>query len=308
MIEMKTKVSLIKCSNDDIKKAVFNAIEKTDFKPKKVNSVIIKPNLCYYWDASTGETTDKRVVSAIIDYVRELCNPDAKIRIAEADATAMKTKYVFKMLGYTDLAKEKNVELFNLCDDDFKEIVIKTKKGPLTIPIPKSMIDSDLIINVPKLKVPRRIPLTCAMKNLFGCIHEPRKAKYHSSLHEVIAGVNGIIKPDLTVVDGVIALGKHPIKLDLIIAGTDSLAIDFVASKIIGCNNPRKIEYIRLAEKMGFGNLNVEIIGEDIDTIQNQFPKVNNFFSSLVWDLQLKGVKIYSMVTGDVVPPILGDL
>jgi uncharacterized protein (DUF362 family) len=305
---MNTKVSLIRSSKDDIKKAVYNSIEKTDFDPKKVNSVIIKPNLCYYWDASTGETTDKRVVSAIIDYVREFCNPYAKIRIAEADATAMKTRYAFKILGYTDLAKEKNVELFNLCDDDFKEIAIKTKKGSLNLRIPKSMLDSDLIINVPKLKVPRRIPLTCAMKNLFGCIHDPIKAKYHRNLHEVIAGVNGIIKPHLTVVDGIIALGKHPIKLDLIIAGTDSLAIDFVASKIIGCNNPRNIEYIRLAEKMGFGNLDVKIIGEDINYIQDQFPKVNNFLSSLLWDLQIKGVKIYTMVTGDVVPPILGDL
>jgi uncharacterized protein (DUF362 family) len=161
---MKTTVSLSRCSKGDVKKAVFEVIEKTDFKPKKVKSVIIKPNLCYYWDASTGETTDKRVVSAIIDYVREFCNPDANIRIAEADATAMKTRHVFKMLGYTNLAAEKNVELFNLCDDDFREIDAETKAGTLKIPLPKSTLDSDLIINVPKLKVPRR-----------GCIH-PTKA------------------------------------------------------------------------------------------------------------------------------------
>lgn len=172
---MKTTVSLSKCSEEDIKKSVFREIEKTESKPKKVNSVIIKPNLCYYWDASTGETTDKGVVSAIIDFVRGFCNPDANIRIAEADATAMKTRHVFKMLGYADLAAEKNVELFNLCDDDFREIDVGTKKGSLKIPIPKSMLDSDLI-NVPKLKVPRRIPLTCTMKNLFGCIHNPTKA------------------------------------------------------------------------------------------------------------------------------------
>ena len=303
-----TIVSLVKCEEENIKEAVFKAIEKTNFKPKKVNSVIIKPNLCYYWDASTGETTDRRVVSAIIDYVREFCNPNASIRIAEADATAMKTRHAFRMLGYTDLAVEKDVELFNLCDDDFEEIDIKIKGGSLKIPIPKSMINSDLIINVPKLKVPRRIPLTCAMKNLFGCIHDPIKAKYHPNLHEVIAGVNSAIKPDLTVVDGIVALGRHPIKLGLIIAGTDSLAVDFTAAKIIGCSNPRKIRYIRLGEKMGIGNLNVEIVGEDIDSIRKQFPKVNNFLFGLLWDLQLKGVKIYTTITGDVVPPVLGDL
>jgi len=304
-----TIVSLVKCEEkNDVKETVFKAIEKTNFKPKKVNSVIIKPNLCYYWDASTGETTDKRVVSAIIDYVREFCNPNASIRIAEADATAMKTRHAFRMLGYTELAAEKDVELFNLCDDDFEEIDIKIKGGSLKIPIPKSMINSDLIINVPKLKVPRRIPLTCAMKNLFGCIHDPIKAKYHPNLHEVIVGVNRAIKPDLTVVDGIVALGKYPIKLGLIIAGTDSVAIDYTAAKIIGFNNPRKIRYIRLAEKIGVGNLDVEMIGEDVNGIRKQFPKLNTFLFSLLWDLQLKGVKIYTTITGDVVPPVLGDL
>ena len=308
MSESKSTVSLSKCSEGDIKKAIFEAIENTDFKPKKVNSVIIKPNLCYYWDASTGETTDKRVVSAIIDYVREVCNPNASIRIAEADATAMKTRHAFRMLGYTDLAAEKEVELFNLCDDDFKEIDVEIKGGSLKIPIPISMINSDLIINVPKLKVPRRIPLTCAMKNLFGCIHNPSKAKYHSNLHEVIVGVNSAIKPDLTVVDGIVALGKYPVKLGLIFAGTDSLAVDFIAAKIVGCDNPRKIKYIRLAEEGGIGNLNVVTIGEDVNAIKKQFPKLNTFLFSLLWDLQLKGVKIYTTITGDIVPPILGDL
>ena len=124
----------------------------------------------------------------------------------------------------------------------------------------------------------------------------------------MIAGVNRAIKPDLTVVDGIVALGRHPIKLGLIIAGTDSSAIDYTAAKIIGYDNPRRIRYIRLAEKMGVGNLNVEIVGEDVNEIRKQFPKVNNFLFSLLWDLQLKGVKIYTKVTGDVVPPILGDI
>lgn len=305
---MKTTVSLIKCNDSEIKKAIFEAIEKTDFKPRKVNTVIIKPNLCYYWDASTGETTDKRVVSAIIDYVREFCNPDAKIRIAEADATAMKTRYVFKMLRYTDLASEKNVELFNLCDDDFREIEIKTGKGLLKIPLPECMLSSDLIINVPKLKVPRRIPLTCAMKNIFGCIHDPVKSVYHPYLHEVIAGVNSAIKPDLTIVDGIIALGKYPIKLGVIMAGTDSLAVDHTAARIIGFNDPRKIKYIRLADNIRKDKLNIKTCGEDINELRKQFPKVNNFLFSLLWDLQLKGIKIYTTVTGDVVPPVLGNL
>lgn len=124
----------------------------------------------------------------------------------------------------------------------------------------------------------------------------------------MIVGVNSIIKPDLTVVDGIVALGKYPIKLGLVIAGTDSLAVDYTAAKIIGYDNPRRIRYIWLAEKRGVGNLNVESIGEDVNSIRKQFPKLNTFLFSLLWDLQLKGVKIYTTITGDIVPPVLGDL
>lgn len=297
---MKTIISISKCEKDNVRDAVFDAIGKTDFKQKKIQSVIIKPNLCYYWDSSIGETTDKRVVAAIIDYIREFCNPNADIRKAEADATAMKTRHVFKMLGYDQLAIEKKVELFNLCDDEFEEIEIKIKNGSLRIPIPISMLNSDLIINEPKLKVPRRIQLTCAMKNLFGRIQIQIKAKYHPYLHEVIAGVNSAIKPDLIVVDAIIALGRYPIKLGVIMAGTDSLVVDITAAKIVGYNNPNRNKEVNI--------LNVEIVGDYINELKKHFKKVNNILFTLLWDLQLKGVKICTKVTGDVLPPILGDL
>jgi uncharacterized protein (DUF362 family) len=302
-------VSIQKCINNDVKTTVFNAIAGSGFKVnKKINTVTIKLNLCYYWDASTGETTDKRVVSAVIDYIREFCNPDARIILVEADATSMKTKYSFEILGYVDFAKEKNVELFNLCNDEFKNFDITLKKGTLTLPIPLILLNSDLVINMPKLKVPRRVALTCAMKNLFGAIHNPIKAKYHRHLHEVISGVSGIIKPDLVVVDGLIALGSHPLKMDLILAGTNSVSMDWVAAKIVGVSNPRKIEYIRLAEKYGYGKTDVKVVGENIEEQRKIFPRLNIFWFNLKWDLQLKGIKIYTQLTGDIIPPVLGDL
>jgi uncharacterized protein (DUF362 family) len=110
------------------------------------------------------------------------------------------------------------------------------------------------------------------------------------------------------VVDGLVALGKYPIKLGVILVGTDTLAVDFAAAKIMGYNRPRNIGYLRLADELGIGNSSIEMIGADIDTIQKQFPAVNNSLFNLLWNLQLKGVKIYTKITGDIVPPILGDL
>jgi uncharacterized protein (DUF362 family) len=83
-------VRIQRFDEENIKHAVYQAVELIEFKPNPVKSVLIKPNLCYYWDYSTGETTDPRVVSALIDYVREN-NANAEIKVVESDALAMRS-------------------------------------------------------------------------------------------------------------------------------------------------------------------------------------------------------------------------
>ena len=72
--------------------------------------------MCYYLDCSTGETTDPKFVGAFIDLIREKISPDLDIAIVESDASAMKCKYAFRMLGFEKLAQEKNVRLLNLSE------------------------------------------------------------------------------------------------------------------------------------------------------------------------------------------------
>jgi len=57
--------------------AVARALELIDFGFKKgVKKIAIKPNLCYYWKSTTGETTDPHLVEAIIDVLRMKCEVD----------------------------------------------------------------------------------------------------------------------------------------------------------------------------------------------------------------------------------------
>ncbi|MCZ2809631.1 MAG: hypothetical protein O2V44_09780, partial [Candidatus Bathyarchaeota archaeon] len=57
--------------------AVTRALELIDFDVKKeVKKIAIKPNLCYYWKSTTGETTDPHLVEAIIDILRMKCKVD----------------------------------------------------------------------------------------------------------------------------------------------------------------------------------------------------------------------------------------
>ena len=297
-------------TRDEIGDAVSRALDTLNYDLNdEIDLVVIKPNLCYYWDYSTGETTDPRVVSAVIDWVRQRIGKGVCILVAEADASAMRTKYAFRMLGYEKLSQEKNIKLVNLSEGEVidKEVVVAGEK--FVLPVNKILLDADLMINVPKLKHHRRIGLTCALKNMFGAIAKPRKYVYHNRLSSVIVGVNKMVKSNIILVDGIIGLGKTPKKVGVIMTSDDALAADFIAAKAIGYD-PSSIAYLRLGMKEKIGDVsNLNLIENPIKLkdIKKDFPTPNFLLQKLSWNLQLKMLRLYSKISKDIIPPVLDE-
>ena len=307
-----TKVVLTSTRKDftdkDIQDAVNRAFDLLDYDyPKKVETVVIKANLCYYWDYSTGETTDPRVISAIIDYLRAKFGEDVDISVAEADASAMKTRHAFKILGYQKLCQEKKVKLVNLAEGEITERQTTVKGKPITLPVNEVLLESDLLINVPKLKTHSLVGVTCAFKNMFGAISKPRKFSYHPNLDATIVAINKMVKSDICIVDGLITSSKYPKKMGLILAGDDALATDFVVAKIAGFN-PKSVGHMKLAAEEKVGNVdNVNLI-EDNTTVKEAkklFPHSSLLMHKISWGIQLRMLSLYFKLSGDVCPSFL---
>lgn len=264
-----------KFSEEDVKKTVYGALDLLDFPLIRTPKVLsLKVNLCYYWDPSTGETTDPRVVSSVIDYIRQKWNGDASIYIVESDASAVRAKHVFKMLGYEDLAAEKEVQLLNLSKDSFKEVSVSSGGRNFSFHVPRVISESDIFISMPKPKY-HLTGISCALKNQFGCNPEKRKNLLHPILSEAIVALNKIMLPNLVVVDGITVRGENPRKLGLIAAGTNPVAVDFVMAKIMGLD-PKKIEHLELAVKEGIGSVeDIAVLGSDLDHLAAGFPKMS---------------------------------
>lgn len=295
-------------SDKEIGSAVDRAIDKLDFNfNQNLRNIVIKPNLCYYWDCSTGETTDPRVVSAVIDHIRCKVGNDVSISIAEADASSMKTKYSFKVLEYDKLSRAKKVNLVNLSEGDITDVKVRVREKEFTLPVNNLLLKADLIINMPKLKTHNLTGVTCSLKNMFGAISKPRKYSYHTMLPYVIVGVNKIVKSHIILVDGITVKGSYPKKLGVIMAGDNPLATDFIAAKIMGWN-PKSVQYLRMAEQEQIGQTkDIALIEEGVKLaqIKNSFPSYNHFVHRLSWSLQLRMLRLYVAVVGDVLPPVL---
>ncbi len=270
-------VSLVKISKDTqspLKQAISQSLELINYSfDKKAKKIVIKPNLCYYWDCSTGQTTEPKFVSDLIDLLREQIAPDVNISIVESDASAMRCKYVYRMLGFEKLAEEKNVRLVNLSEVESDSVDVTCNGKAYNFSVPKIIQEADLRINIAHIKYTvDPVKLTCALKNIYGCNPYPKKFKYHKDLGNVIVALNKAMKFDLCLIDNNIAAGIAPCKMGLVMAAQDPVALDVVAAKIAGLN-PAKIGYFAVAEHEGVGKRNFATKGESLEYFRAKYPK-----------------------------------
>jgi uncharacterized protein (DUF362 family) len=272
-----SSVSLVKIQSNTIspfKEAIAQSLQLIDYKfGKNVKRVIIKPNLCYYWDCTTGQTTTPRFVSDLIDLIRQETSPDVDIAIIESDASAMRCKYAFRMLGYEKLSKEKGVQLINLTEQECINAEVTCNGKIYNFQVPKVIVGADLKINIAHIKYTvDPVKLTCAMKNIFGCNPVQKKFKYHQDLGNVIVALNKAMPFDLCLIDSNIAAGVQPRKLGLVMASRDPVAIDAAAAKIAWLN-PDDIPYFRVAEQEGVGKRAYVAKGEPLEVFRALYPK-----------------------------------
>jgi uncharacterized protein (DUF362 family) len=285
---LQNKVCVLKTCEKDIQQDIRNGINLIEGpKLRRDCSVIIKPNLCCIKSPETGATTDVRVVEGIVNYLKNEFDI-SDISIVESDATQLLADMAFQLLGYEKLCKKLNVKLLNL-----SKIPFLAKKFPdntflKEIHVPQIFENADFFISVPKIKTHMDCIFTCALKNQFGCNPIPRKSKYHKRLDETIVDLNMAFKPDLVVVDGIVAMegcrgptAGLPVKMNTLIFGKDPVAVDHLVAGVMGFD-PRTISYLMEAEKRGIGSTNYSTIGVNIKQVERKFtigrPKLSNLY------------------------------
>lgn len=270
-------VSLVKIqkqTHSPLREAIAQSLKLIDYTfPATARRVVIKPNLCYYWDCTTGQTTEPAFVAELVDLIREATSPDVDIAVVESDASAMRCKYVFRMLGFEKLAKEKNVRLVNLSEDESEGVDAACNGKTYNFQVPKTIHDADLRINIAKIKYTvDPVKLTCALKNIYGCNPYPKKFNYHTDLGNVIVALNKAMKFHLCLLDNNVASGIQPRKLGLVMASQDPVALDVAAAKIAWLN-PDKIPYFAVAEQEGVGKRAYVARGEPLSYFKALYPK-----------------------------------
>ena len=212
----------------------------------------LKPNLVVAKKASSGATTHPEFCGGIISFLQDKGFED--IVIIEGSWVGDRTERAFRTCGYTELSKTYGVPLVDTQKDE--SVSVEATNGDYRIC--RSVLELDRLINLPVLKGHCQTVMTCALKNLKGCIPDSEKRRFHSEgLHQPIADLNEVLRPDLILVDAMngdpdFEEGGNPQTLNLFMAALDPVLLDSYGCSLLGLEL-RDVPYIRKAEALGAG-------------------------------------------------------
>jgi len=241
---------------------------------KPTDKVLIKPNYVVAKHPSTGITTDSRVLESTIEFAKSCGGKD----IVVGEGGAGDTERAFDVVGIKEVTARQKVRLVNLNRDSRVNVRIPQSSALKEVGVAETALKSTCIINVPKLKVHHMAVVTLCMKNLMGLILP--KSIMHSQIDQKIADLTSLFKDKvkINIVDGLVGAevdetSGSPVKMNLIIAGRDMVAVDTIGTAVMGID-PKRVGYLKLAEERGLGVSNIkeiEVLGESIEDVQREF-------------------------------------
>ena len=225
-----------------------NAIERVP----SGGSVALKPNLVIAGTPESGSTTHAGVLSGAIEYFRDHGVKD--ISVIEGSWVGDETMRAMRRAGYDKVCDKYNVPFFDLKKD--KTRPVQTAVGKIDVCC--RALDAGLLVDLPVLKGHCQTVMTCALKNLKGCLPDREKRHFHAmGLTRPIAALGAALKPGLIIVDSICGdlnfeEGGTPVETNRMYLGTDAVQLDAYGASLMGLPLSQ-VEYIELAEQYGGG-------------------------------------------------------
>jgi len=237
--------------------------------------VVIKPNMCCKADPDSGLVTRPEVVEAFVDEV-EGSTSDITVIESNLVATGTSCTESLKFAGFGCLER-RGVRLLSLSEDEQVSIDFPDLKI-YEINIAKTLLDADLLINVPVLKTHTCCAVTLGLKNLFGLTSRADKAVFHEQVYDVMLELYKRFRPGLTLIDGITGsegwcgeVFGYPLDMGVVLASKDMFAVDKVASELMGFKFKDLHQY-RLAYGRGLIDFDeIDILGESPAMITRDF-------------------------------------
>lgn len=263
-------------------------------------TTILKDNISWHFPFPSANTTPWQLEGSIVGLRKagfgDLVCVQNKTVVTDAFKGEDENKYV-------PIFRHHGVPVkFNFREQDMKwevyrprrRMLVLDKIFPSGIKIPDYFHGKN-IVHLPTTKCHIYTTTTGAMKNAFGGLLSTNRHYTHTYIHETLVDLLAIQKEIhagiFAVMDGTTAGNgpgpriMTPVTKNVILASGDQVAIDSVATKMMGFD-PMDVRYIRLGHEEGLGvgdPREIEIVGDDISGESWGFRVGGHLHSFMGW-------------------------
>lgn len=270
---MKPRVRIIDQASYEagsIYERVKNALSElgTDVKGK---SIFVKPSFVYPArpPKNRGVNTQPAVVGGVARALRDL--GARKVWVGE-DCLVGPSQCGFAAMGVLPYLKGVAEPVY-LQDEDRVEVKVENALIEDSFLLPRKLMDADVFVSLPKLKVNMYATVTLSVKNHVGLLlGYDRLSNHHYNIHKKIADLYRARVPDFIVTDAVLAgegqgpMHAEPSPLGVLVAGDNGPAVDTVCSRLMGFE-PEEIPHLVHVHELGLGPIDpaeIEIEGKEL--------------------------------------------
>lgn len=247
-------------------------------------SVLLKPNLVDYIPGAHINTHPLLVAAAAECFKRLGAR---SVVVGEGPGHHRDTYLVLHESGLLEQLSRVQVPFIDLNRDDVSKVKLRTDYSGLhEIWLPRTVLRSDFIVSMPKIKTHHWSGVTLSMKNMFGVVPGvkygwPKNILHWKGIERCIVDICATVPIHFVIADGIVAmegngpLAGSPRSLGKLVLADDPVAADATCARLMGLV-PERVPHIQAGAKF-IGNSPTNLI----DYLSEALVPVNCPFATL---------------------------
>jgi uncharacterized protein (DUF362 family) len=232
-------------------------------------AVLLKPNLVDYIPGNAINTHQQLVVAAAEAFRRLGAR---KVLVGEGPGHQRDTRLVLSESSYEQELALASVPFVDLNRDELVRRPLAASYTDLNyLWLPRTLLASDFIVSLPKVKAHHWAGVTLSMKNMFGVVPGqkygwPKNILHWKGIHQSVLDICATVPIHFVIADGVIAmegdgpLNGSPRPLRTLVLADDPVAADATCARLMGFD-PDRIPHIHEASRF-LGNSSPALIDQ----------------------------------------------
>jgi uncharacterized protein (DUF362 family) len=249
--------------------------------------VVLKPNLVDYAPGDAINTHPLLVLAAAESFRRMGAK---SVVVAEGPGNQRDTQLVLSQSGYQESLNDEKIRFVDLNRDQLIHTRLRASYTGMThLWLPRTVLEADFLVSMPKIKTHHWSGVTLSMKNMFGIVPGarygwPKNILHWKGIQESILDICATVPIHFVIADGVVAMeGNGPLNgsprhLGKIVLADDQVAADATCGRLMGFD-PGSIVHIGVGAKF-LGNASparIDQVAEDILSPRTPFQVVPEF-------------------------------